>query len=77
MHTRRLMRRYAKFGLVVSLAVRGGGPAFAIGSAVVAGDWWQAELPWIEIGMRLTIVGLIASALVGGLRVSVEPDADA
>ena len=73
MDARRLTRRYAKWGLVVSLAILGIGLAFAIGSAVVAGDWFLARRPWIEIGMRLTTLGLVASALFGGLRVSVEP----
>jgi hypothetical protein len=67
------MRRYAKRGLIASLAILGIGLAFAIGSAVIAGDWWLAQRPWIEIGMRLSALGLLASALFGGLRVSVEP----
>ena len=73
MHARRLMRRYAKWGLVASLVILGVGLAFAVGSAIVAGDWWLAQRPWIEIGMRLSTLGLVASALFGGLRVSVEP----
>jgi len=72
-HARRLMRRYARLGLVASLAVLGVGLAFAIGSALAAGDWWLAQRPWIEIGMRVTSLGLVASGLFGGLRVSVEP----
>ena len=70
---RRLMRRIAKWGLIVSLAILALGLAIAVRSAVVDGGWWLAQRPWMEVGMRLTTLGLVASGLFAGLRLSVEP----
>jgi hypothetical protein len=68
-----LIQRIGRTGAGVSIMALLAGLALALGSAAAAGDWWLAQRPWIEVGMRLAAVGLAGSAFFGGLRVAVEP----
>ncbi len=69
----RQVRRIAWAGLVVSAAATAIGLVFAIGSAVAAGDWDLAPMPWIGIGLRLIVVGLALGACFGVLLDVIEP----
>ena len=69
----RQVRRIAWAGLAISAAATAIGLAFAIGSAVAAGDWDLAPMPWIGIGLRLIVAGLVGGACFGVLLDVVEP----
>jgi hypothetical protein len=73
MQLTRRARRIGRLGLAASLAVLAVGLVTAIGSAVAGGGWMEAAMPWVEVGMRLSTIGLLAGAAFGGLRVAVEP----
>ncbi len=60
-------------GLVLGLATLGVGVLLVAGSALIAGDWWLARQPWIGLGLKLVIVGLVATAIFAVVRVVVEP----
>ena len=60
-------------GLAGGLLATTAGLLLAVGSAVVAGDWWLARQPWIGVGLTLTVVGLAATAAFAALLDVVEP----
>ncbi|MGZ8527768.1 MAG: hypothetical protein ACXWWR_03155 [Candidatus Limnocylindrales bacterium] len=66
----RLTGRLGLFGGLVSLAL---GVLLAVGSALIAGDWWLAREPWMGFGLTLLVIGLAATAVFGLLLDAVEP----
>jgi hypothetical protein len=73
MQLRRRTREIGRLGLAASLAVLAVGLLMSIGAAATGGGWMEATMPWIEVGMRLSTISLLAGACFGGLRVVVEP----
>lgn len=71
--TMRQVGRIAWAGLAISTAATAIGLVFAIGSAIAAGDWELAPMPWIGIGLRLIVAGLAGGACFGVLLDVVEP----
>ena len=69
----RRVRRIGWVGLAVSSAAALVGLVLAAGSAVAAGDWDLAPMPWIGIGMTLIVAGLAGGACFGLLLDVVEP----
>lgn len=72
-------------GLGLGLLALVGGAVAVGGSALVAGDWWLAQQPWIGIGLTFIVVGLALTAVfalvldvsepIGWLRVLAIPPA--
>ena len=69
----RQVTRIGWVGLVASGVAGGLGLALAVGSALVAGDWYLARQPWIGIGMFLIVLGLAGGACFALLLDIVEP----
>lgn len=67
------LRRLAWPGLGAAVGVVAIGLSLAMGSAAVAGDWYQAPTPWIGIGLWLIVVGLVAMAVLATLLDLLEP----
>jgi hypothetical protein len=60
-------------GLAGGLLATTVGLLLAVGSAVVAGDWWLARQPWIGVGFTLIVVRLAATGAFAALLDIVEP----
>lgn len=60
-----------KIGLVLGAGGLSLGLALAIGSAMVAGDWWLAREPWIGWGLRLIVAGLAVTAVASVALIAV------
>lgn len=69
----RHVRRAGWIGLTVSGVAGLVGLVLAVGSAIAAGDWWIAPMPWIGIGMTLTVAALAGGACFALLLDVVEP----
>ena len=69
----RELRRLGWVGLAASGAAALVGLVMAAGSALAAGDWDLAPMPWIGIGMTLIVAGLAGGACFGLLLDVVEP----
>ena len=69
----RQVRRIGWLGLAASSSVALVGLVLAAGSALAAGDWDLAPMPWIGIGMTLIVAGLAGGAGFGLLLDVVEP----
>jgi hypothetical protein len=66
-------RRICRAGFVVGMVALALGLGFAVGSALVAGDWYLARQPWIGIGLDLIVAGLAVTALFALALDVVEP----
>jgi hypothetical protein len=60
-------------GLIVSGVMGTLGLVLVIGSALAAGDWDLAPMPWIGIGMTLVVAGLASGACFALLLDVIEP----
>lgn len=69
----RSVRRVCWAGMAAAGAACALGLALAIRSAITAGDWNLAPMPWIGVGMTLVSVGLAGAAAFGLLLVVLEP----
>lgn len=67
------MRQVVWAGLAAAAVLGSIGLLLALGSALVAGDWDLAPMPWIGLGMTLIVAGLTSGAIFGVLLVIVEP----
>lgn len=66
------LRSVGRGGLAAGLLSLVGG-IIGVGVAAVAGDWWLARQPWINIGLTLLVVGLAMTAVFALLLDAVEP----
>jgi hypothetical protein len=71
--TMRQVGRIGWAGLAISAVATALGLVLALGSAIAAGDWDLAPMPWIGIGMTLIVVGLAGAACFALLLDVVEP----
>src|SRR6478609_1742131 len=69
----RYIRRIGWAGLALFGGAGVLGVVLAAGSALAAGDWDLAPMPWIGIAMTLIVVGLAGGACFGLLLDVVEP----
>ena len=69
----RELRRIGWVGMAASSAATLVGLVVAAGSALAAGDWDLAPMPWIGIGMALIVAGLAGGASFGLLLDVLEP----
>jgi hypothetical protein len=67
------LRRIGWLGFTLGLVALGVGVLLAGGSAVVAGDWWLAPMPWIDWGIKSLVVGMAITAASAIVLVVVEP----
>lgn len=67
------LRRIGWSGLAIGLFALAVGMLLAGGSAVVAGDWWLAPMPWIDLGMRSLVIGMVVTSAFAMLLVVIEP----
>lgn len=67
------LRRIGWIGLAIGLFVLGVGVLLAGGSAVVAGDWWLAPMPWIGLGMNSLVIAMAVTSVFAILLVVIEP----
>jgi hypothetical protein len=67
------LRAIGRAGLALGLLVLLAGVVAAVGSALMAGDWWLARQPWIGIGLTLLVAGLALTATFGLLLDVIEP----
>ena len=68
-----MARRIGWAGLVAGLVALLAGLALVVGSAIAAGDWWQAPQPWIGLGLALLVPGLAATAVFAIMLDVLEP----
>ncbi len=69
----RRLRQIGWAGLTLSGAAGVVGLVLVLGSAVAAGDWYLAPMPWIGIGMVLVVLSLACGAGFGVLLDIAEP----
>jgi hypothetical protein len=67
------LRSIGRGGLAIGLLALLAGSILAGGSAVIAGDWWLAQQPWIGVGLTLLVVGLAMTAVFSLVLDAVEP----
>ena len=67
------LRWVGRVGLALGLLTLVLGVIAAVGSAILAGDWWLARQPWIGIGLALLVAGLAMTAIFALLLDTVEP----
>jgi hypothetical protein len=67
------LRRIGWLGFTLGLVALGVGVLLAGGSAIVAGDWWLAPMPWIDLGMRSLVIGMALASVFAILLVVIEP----
>ena len=67
------LRSIGRAGLAAGLVALMGGIIGVGGAAIVAGDWWLAQQPWIGIGLSLLVAGLAMSAVFALLLDAIEP----
>jgi hypothetical protein len=58
---------------LVSLAILAAGAALVLAAAVAGGDWYRAPEPWIDDGLNLTVIGLVAAAVSAMALLAVSP----
>lgn len=59
--------------MALGLVALGVGMLLAGGSAIVAGDWWLAPMPWIGLGMNSLVIGMAVTSVFAILLVVIEP----
>lgn len=67
------LRSVGRTGLAAGLLALVAGIIGVGVAAIVAGDWWLAQQPWIGIGLALIVVGLAMTAVFTLLLDAVEP----
>ena len=67
------LRWVGRAGLALGLLTLVLGGIAAVGSAILAGDWWLARQPWIGIGLALLVAGLAITAACAVLLDAIEP----
>ena len=67
------LRSIGRGGLAIGLLALLAGSILAGGSALIAGDWWLAQQPWIGVGLTLLVVGLAMTAVFAFVLDAVEP----
>ena len=66
-------RGVGRAGLGVGLAALLVGGVATVGSALMAGDWWLAQQPWIGFGLALLVAGLAITAVFALVCDAIEP----
>lgn len=66
-------RCVARAGLGIGVTALFLGVGATGGSALMAGDWWLAQQPWIGIGLALLVAGLAVTAVFALLCDAIEP----
>ena len=67
------LRVLARVTLGLGLLLLAIGVVLTGGSAIVAGDWWLANEPWIGIGLTSLVLGLAVIGVIGLLLNAIEP----
>lgn len=67
------IRRVGRAALSLSAIVLSLGMLILLGSALVAGGWWEVREPLASDAMAITIAGLVMMEVTGTFEVVVEP----